>query len=125
MELSSVGSQSSMAVGSFASQAPVQQPQEQQARNVRSTRERDDATRANDQVTLSGAARQVSARETERVVPSTESSAISYKPQDENRVEQVRQAQSTSRENDTPAPRSVARALESYTQTAALSSGNS
>ncbi len=125
MELSSVGSQSSMAVGSFASQAPVQQPQEQQARNVRSTRERDDATRANDQVTLSGAARQVSARETERVVRSTESSAISYKPQDENRVEQVRQAQSTSRENDTPAPRSVARALESYTQTAALSSGNS
>jgi len=125
MEISSVSSQQNMAVAAFATQAATQ-PQEQQARNLRSERERDDATRANDQVTLSGAARQISTRETERVVPGSEVSSISNKPQTENRVEQVRQAQvESSRSDQPPARPSVVRALETYTQTAALSSGNS
>ena len=120
MEISSVGSQalSSSAIGP-QSQA---QPQEQLARNLRSEKERDDATRSNDQVTLSGASRQVAARESERVVPQTEVAASADKSQEQDRVQQVRQTQIESQQNAQPVPRSVARALETYTQAAALGS---
>jgi len=120
MEISSIGSQA-IAGSSVVSQS-VTQPQEQLARNLRSERERDDATRSNDQVTLSGASRQVAARETERVVPQTEASAVSDKSQEQDRVQQVRQTQTETQQNSQPVPRSVARALETYTQAAALGS---
>lgn len=123
MEMTSVTSQPSLGTQAFASQAAAQ-PQEQQARNQRVERERDDATRANDQVTLSGAARQVAASETERVVAKTEVNTVADRPEAENRIEQARQTQIESRREEQPTPRSVARALETYTQTAALSSGN-
>jgi hypothetical protein len=100
------------------------QPQEQQARNLRSERERDEATRANDQVTLSGASRQVAARETERVVPQTEVSAAADKSNEKDNVEQARQIQIEARRNEQPVPQSVARALDAYTQQASLSSGS-
>ena len=120
MEISSVGtaSQSSIAAGVTAQTAV--QPQEQQARNLRSERERDDATRANDQVTLSGASTQIASRETERVVPQTEVSASTDKSQEKDRAEQVRQAQTEARREQQPAPRSVANALQAYTQISAL-----
>lgn len=121
MDISSVNSQSSVA-SSLLAQSAVQ-PQELQARNLRSERERDDATRPNDQVTLSGASRQVSARETERVVPQTEVAPTDANAKEANRVEQARQAQIETQRSDRPVPSSVARALETYTQTAALSSG--
>lgn len=121
MEISSVNSQSNVASALLAQGAV--QPQEQQARNLRSERERDDATRPNDQVTLSGASRQVAARETERVVPQTEVAPTDAKAKETDRVEQARQTQIETQRNDRPVPSSVARALETYTQTAALSSG--
>jgi hypothetical protein len=96
------------------------QPQEQQALNLRSERERDEATRPDDQVTLSGASRQVAARETERVVPQAEVTEAADKSQEKDRVEQARQAQIEARQNERQVPRSVARALETYTQTAVL-----
>lgn len=120
MEISSLGLQTS-AAASIAPQT-VAQPQEQLARNLRSERERDDATRPNDQVTLSGASRQVAARETERVVPQTEVTASSDKSQETDRVEQARQSRIDAQREDPPVPRSVARALETYTQAAALGS---
>jgi hypothetical protein len=120
MEISTVGLQSGLA-SSIAPQA-LAQPQEQAARNLRSERERDDATRANDQVTLSGASRQVAARETERVVAQGEVAAPSDNPQQTDRVEQARQTRVESERDEQPVPRSVARALETYTQAAALSS---
>lgn len=119
MEISTVGLQSG-ATSSIAAQA-LGQPQEQLARNLRSDRERDDATRANDQVTLSGASRQVAARETERVVPQAEVAASSDRSQQTDRVEQIRQNRIESQRDEQPVPRSVARALETYTQAAALS----
>lgn len=118
MEIQSTSTQPG-AVSVFTAQT-VAQPQEQQARALRSERERDDATRANDQVTLSGASRQVAARETGRVVPQTETSDIADKSQERDRVEQARQARIDSRREDQPVPSSVARALETYTQTAVL-----
>jgi hypothetical protein len=120
MEISTVGLQSGVA--SSISPQTLAQPQEQVARNLRSDRERDDATRANDQVTLSGASRQVAARETERVVPQSEVAASADRSQQTDRVEQVRQNQIESQRDEQPVPRSVARALETYTQAAALSS---
>lgn len=120
MEISSVGPQS--AVAAAALPQTITQPQEQQARNLRSERERDDATRANDQVTLSGASRQVAARETERVVPQAEVTAAAEKSKEQDRVEQARQNEIEARRNDQPVSRSVARALDNYTQAAALSS---
>jgi len=101
------------------------QPQERQALNLRSERERDEATRPDDQVTLSGAARQVAARETDRVMPQTEVSSTTDKSQERDRVEQARQIQIEARREERPAPLSVTRALESYTRAAALSIGNS
>jgi hypothetical protein len=120
MEISSLGLQTS-AAASIAPQATAQ-PQEQLARNLRSERERDDATSPNDQVTLSGASRQVAAREIERVVPQTEVTASADKSQETDRVEQARQNQLETQRDNQPVPRSVARALETYTQAAALSS---
>lgn len=118
MELPSVYSQPSVA-SAYAASSTVQ-PQEQQAINLRSERERDEATRPEDQVTLSGAARQVAAREGERVVPQTEVSAVADKSQERDRVEQARQVQIEAQRNERPVPRSVARALETYTQASAL-----
>ena len=118
MELQPVNSQLSVA-SAYAASSTVQ-PQEQQAINLRSERERDEATRPEDQVTLSGAARQVAARETERVVPQTEVSAATDKSQERDRVEQARQIQIEAQRNERPVPRSVARALETYTQASAL-----
>jgi hypothetical protein len=120
MEISSIGLQS----GAAATIAPqtLAQPQEQQARNLRSERERDDAIRPNDQVTLSGASRQVAARETERVLPQADVTASADKSQETDRVEQARQNRIDSQREDAPVPRSVARALETYTQAAALGS---
>lgn len=122
MEISLASSQSSLAA-SLVAQA-VSQPQEQQARSLRTDREREDVTRANDQVTLSSAARQVSTQATERVTARPEASPVADRPQSDNRLEQSRQAQVESRDDSQQTPRSVARALETYTQTAALSSGN-
>ena len=118
METSSAGLQS-LAATSFVQQTNTQ-PQEQLARNLRSERERDEATSTNDQVTLSGASRQVAARETERVVPQSEVTATADKSDESDRVEQVRQNQIESQRNEQPVPRSVARALENYTQAASL-----
>jgi flagellar biosynthesis/type III secretory pathway protein FliH len=123
MDIPSVNSSTS-GVATLAAQ-PLVQPQEQQARNLRTEQERDDATRPDDQVILSDAARQVVAVETDRVVPQTEVSAFADKSQEKDRVEEARQAQIESQRNERPVPRSVARALETYTQTSALSSGNS
>lgn len=123
MDIPSVNSSTS-GVATLAAQ-PLVQPQEQQARNLRTEQERDDATRPDDQVILSDAARQVVAVETDRVVPQTEVSASADKSQEKDRVEEARQAQIESQRNERPVPRSVARALETYTQTSALSSGNS
>lgn len=114
MEIQSTSTQPGTASGFVA------QPQEQQARALRSERERDDATRANDQVTLSGASRQVATRETERVVPQAEVTETADKSQEKDRVEQVRQARVEARREEQPVPSSVARALETYTQTAVL-----
>jgi hypothetical protein len=122
MEIPSVSSQ--FGVTSTVVAQPIVQPQEQQARNLRSERERDEATRANDQVTLSGASRQVAARETERVVPQTEVSAAADKSNEKDNVEQARQIQIEARRNEQPVPQSVARALDAYTQQASLSSGS-
>jgi hypothetical protein len=122
MEISLASSQSSLAA-SLVAQA-VSQPQEQQARSLRTDREREDVTRANDQVTLSSAARQVATQTTERVTARPEANPVGDRPESENRIEQTRQAQVESRQDDQQTPRSVARALETYTQTAALSSGN-
>jgi len=118
MEISSTGTPPSVA-STFAAQ-PVAQPQEQQARNLRSERERDDAKRPNDQVTLSGASQEVANRENGRVLPQTEVSATTDKSQEKDRVEQLRQTQIEAQRNERPVPRSVARALETYTQAAAL-----
>ena len=118
METSSAGLQS-LAATSFVQQTNTQ-PQEQLARNLRSERERDEATSTNDQVTLSGASRQVAARETERVVPQSEVKATADKPEETDRVERVRQNQIESQRNEQPVSRSVARALENYTQAASL-----
>ncbi len=118
MEISSTGSQS-LATTAFVPQANTQ-PQEQLARSLRSVREREEATSANDQVTLSGASRQVTARETERVVPQSEVTATADSSAETDRVEQVRRNQLESQRNDQPVSRSVARALENYTQTASL-----
>jgi hypothetical protein len=115
METSSAGLQS-LAATAFVQQTSTQ-PQEQLARNLRSERERDEATSTNDQVTLSGASRQLAARETERVVPQSEVTATADKPEETDRIEQVRQNQVESQRNEQPVSRSVARALESYTQT--------
>lgn len=120
MDISSVGSQS--AVAAAVVPQSITQPQEQLARNLRSERERDEATRSNDQVTLSGASRQVAARETERVVPQAEVVAAADKSEETDRIEQVRQNQLEAQRNEQPVSRSVARALENYTQAAALSS---
>jgi hypothetical protein len=122
MEISLASSQSSLA-SPFVAQA-VSQPQEQQARSLRNDREREDVTRANDQVTLSGAARQLATQATERVTARPEASPVADRPQSESRIEQTRQAQVESQSDNQQTSRSVARALESYTQTAALSSGN-
>jgi len=119
MEPVSPGSQS-VAATAFVQQANIQ-PQEQLARNLRSERERDEATSTNDQVTLSGASRQVAARETERVVPQSEVTATADKSEETDRVEQVRQNQIESQRNEQPVSRSVARALDNYTQAASLS----
>lgn len=116
MEISSINTASQPAITAGV----TVQPQEQQARNLRSERERDEATRANDQVTLSGASSQISSRETERVVPQAEVSASTDKSQEKDRVEQVRQAQIEARQDQNPAPRSVANALQAYTQVSAL-----
>lgn len=118
MDVSLAGSQS-VTPPVVVSQANTQ-PQEQLARNLRSERERDEATSPNDQVTLSGASRQVAARETERVVPQTEVTATADKSDETDRVEQVRQNQIESQRNEQPVSRSVARALENYTQAASL-----
>jgi len=118
MEISSAGSQS-LAATAVVPQTNTQ-PQEQLARTLRSERERDDATNTNDQVTLSGASRQVAARETERVVPQSEVTATADKSKETDRVEQVRQNQIESQRNEQPVSRSVARALETYTQAASL-----
>jgi hypothetical protein len=115
METSSAGLQS-LAATAFVQQTNTQ-PQEQLARNLRSERERDEATSTNDQVTLSGASRQLAARETERVVPQSNVTASADKSEETDRVEQVRQNQVESQRNEQPVSRSVARALESYTQT--------
>jgi len=123
MEIPSVNSQ--FGVASAYATPSTMQPQEQQALNLRSERERDEATRPDDQVTLSGAARQVAARETERVMPQTEVSSTADKTQERDRVEQARQIQIEARREERAAPLSVARALESYTRAAALSIGNS
>lgn len=120
MEISSVGSQSTIATAALPQ--AITQPQEQLARNLRSERARDEATSANDQVTLSGASRQVAARETERVVPQVEVTAAAEKSSEQDRVEQARQTQIEAQRNEQPVSRSVARALENYTQAAALSS---
>jgi hypothetical protein len=119
MEIPSVSSQ--LGVASTYGTSSTVQPQEQQAINLRSERERDEATRPDDQVTLSSAARQVAARETERVVPQTEVSSTAEKTQERDRFEHARQAQIEAQREERPAPLSVARALESYTQAAALS----
>ncbi len=118
MDIPSISTQTGVA-STFATQQTVQ-PQEQQARNLRSERERDEATQANDQVTLSGASRQVAARETERVVPQAGVTEAAAKTQEKDRVEEARQAQVESRRNEQPVPRSVARALETYSQTSVL-----
>jgi len=118
MEVSAAGSQ--LLAATAAVPQAITQPQEQLARNLRSVRERDEATRTNDQVTLSGASRQVTARETERVVPQSEVTATADKSNESDRVEQVRQNQVESQRNEQPVSRSVARALENYTQAASL-----
>lgn len=120
MEISSLGSQSVVAANLVTQ--TLAQPQEQLARNLRSERERDEATPSNDQVTLSGASRQVAARETERIVPQTEVASTADKSQERDRVEQARQTLIEDKRDEQPVPRSVARALETYTQAAALSS---
>jgi hypothetical protein len=120
MEISSINTTSQPGITAGVAAQPTTQPQEQQARNLRSERERDEATRANDQVTLSGASSQISSRETGRVVPQTEVSAVTDKSQEKDRVEQVRQAQIEARQEQQPAPRSVANALQAYTQISAL-----
>ena len=118
MEVSAAGSQ--LLAATAAVPQAITQPQEQLARSLRSVRERDEATRTNDQVTLSGASRQVTARETERVVPQSEVTATADKSGESDRVEQVRQNQIESQRNEQPVSRSVARALENYTQAASL-----
>jgi len=118
MEISTISSTPGVALP-FPAQAGVP-PQEQQARNQRSERERDDVARTNDQVTLSGASRQVAARENERVVPQTEVSASADKSQEKDRVEQARQAQIETQRNEQRVPHSVADALRTYTQTSVL-----
>jgi hypothetical protein len=118
MDVPSVSTQSSVAANYPVQQAA--QPQEQQARSLRNERERENATQANYQVTLSGASQQPATRETERVVPQNEVSATSDKSQETDRVEQMRQAKIETQRNDQPVPRSVARALETYTQTSVL-----
>lgn len=118
MEISAAGSQS-LAATAVVPQTNTQ-PQEQLARNLRSERERDEATVTNDQVTLSGASRQVAARETERVVSQSEVTAITDKSEEADRVEQVRQNQIESQRSEQPVSRSVARALDNYTQAASL-----
>jgi len=123
MGIPSVSSQ--LGVASAYATSSAMQPQERQALNLRSERERDEATRPDDQVTLSGAARQVAARETDRVMPQTEVSSTTDKSQERDRVEQARQIQIEARREERPAPLSVTRALESYTRAAALSIGNS
>jgi hypothetical protein len=120
MDVSSISTTSQPSIAAGVAAQPAVQPQEQQARNLRSERERDDATRANDQVTLSAASSQITSRETERVVPQTEVTAATDKSQEKDRVEQVRQAQIESRREQQPAPRSVANALQAYTQISAL-----
>jgi hypothetical protein len=119
MEISSLGSQSG-ALASIIPQ-PVVQPQEQQARSLRDERTLQDAARTNDQVTLSGASRQATLVEGQRVSPQTEVPVVADQAQEGDRVEQVRQSLDESRTNDPPVPRSVARALETYSQAAALS----
>lgn len=116
MNIPTVSTQSNL-VSSMSSQSP--QPQEQQARSLQSERERIDATKANDQVTLSGASRQVAARENTRVTPQAEASATTDKSQNQDRAEQARQTQIEQRQ-DRSVSRSVARALDTYTQTAVL-----
>lgn len=122
METSSTGLQS-LAATAFVQQTNTQ-PQEQLARSLRSERERDEATSTNDQVTLSGASRQLAARETERVVPQSEVTPTADKSEETDRVEQVRQNQVESQRNEQPVSRSVARALESYTQTEVFGQSN-
>ncbi len=118
MEISSLSSQSG-AVASIIPQAVVQ-PQEQQARSLRSERVSEEGVRTNDQVTLSGASRQVAAVESERVLPQTEVPTVADQAEEGARAEQVGQARSDDRANEPPVPRSVARALETYSQAAAL-----
>jgi hypothetical protein len=117
MEIPSIGSQAGL-VSSVQSQ-PIQ-PQEQQARNLRSERERGDSSKANDQVTLSGASRQIAAQEDKRVTSQTEASAATDKSQNQDRVEQAKQTQIDNQKSEQSVPRSVARALDTYSQTAVL-----
>lgn len=120
MEISSTGLQTSAVAG--VSPQMIAQPQEQTARNLRNERERDDATRPNDQVTLSGASQEIAARESGRVAPKAEVVASGDKTQGTDRVDQARQQRVDAQRDGPPVPSSVARALENYTQAAALSS---
>ncbi len=119
MEISSISSQSG-ALASIIPQ-PVVQSQEQQARSLRDERALQDAARTNDQVTLSGASREATLVESQRVPPQTEVPAASDQARESDRGEQAQQSLAESRTNDVPVPRSVARALETYSQAAALS----
>ena len=119
MEISSLNAQSG-AVASIIPQA-LAQPQEQQARNLRSERESVESVRTNDQVTLSGASQQVAALGTERVLPQTEVPPAADQQTGSDRVEQARQARTESGQAEPPLSRSVVRALETYSQAAALS----
>lgn len=95
------------------------QRQDHQLRSTRADRDREDGDRASYQVTLSNAARQFSSQETTRVYAKAEPGSVGNKPVAEQRLEHAVQNRQANQDNQ-QAQLSAVRALERYTQTAAL-----
>ena len=97
----------------------ARQRQDDQIRSVKTARNIEDSDSASYQVTLSHAARQFAAQETERVYAKPDSSSVGNKPVEEQRFERIQQEYHTENANRQSAL-SVTRALESYAKTAAI-----
>lgn len=96
-----------------------QQRQDQYIRSVKDDRDQEDGTRGSYQVTLSVASRQFSSQETDRVYAKPEARAAGDRAETDRHLKQYQQDQRTESANQ-QSQLSVVRALESYSQVAAL-----